>query len=168
VKRCLTGLQVVFVALTLVACENLVTDLPETDITQYILGNTVAFPKGTKAVDVYNTIAYLCPDNEYYNVNGRAEYWKDLVSPILTGDTNSNGTEDEGENLELITRELIVEQFSKVKHTHISNGDVHIHTVFLWASDIKERKIVFKWQRQTTNVWQNDVLLEDIVFTLSM
>jgi hypothetical protein len=148
-------------------CENLVTNLPETDTAQYISGNTVNFPKGTKAIDIYNTVVFLHNDSAYFGVDGKIEYWKDLTQPKLVGDENNNGIEDEGETHELITKELIIDKFTKIKHTHTeSGGDIHTHTVYLETDAKIVKELVFKWQRQTTNVWKNDVITEDkISFT---
>jgi len=45
-------------ALFLFSCDSDIVDmsLPKTDTMLYISGNTVTFPKGTKAIDVYNTV----------------------------------------------------------------------------------------------------------------
>jgi hypothetical protein len=42
--------------------------LPETEKTQYISGKTVTFPKGTTALQIYDTVKYLSPDNNILTV----------------------------------------------------------------------------------------------------
>jgi hypothetical protein len=139
----------VFVILTFSTCKNLVTDLPETDVTQYISGNAVVFPQGTKAIDAYNTIVSLYDDNEYHNVTNSS--WKYIKTTNVGGLTNQ-------------TWETV--SFSKIKHTHTkSDSGVNTHTVHLWASDSSVKEIVFKWQRQTTNIWENDIVEGDISFS---
>jgi hypothetical protein len=130
-------------------CENIITDLPETDVNQYISGNTVTFPRGTKAVDIYNTIVSLYNDNEYHDItNGNWKYIKT---------TNVNG---------LISQTWETVVFTKVKHTHISkDSEVNTHTVYLYSSETSIREIVFEWQRQTINIWKNNAIDGDIMFT---
>jgi hypothetical protein len=139
---------VIFAVLLFAGCENLVTDLPETDVNQYISGNTVAFPKGTKAIDVYNTVASLYNDNEYHDVtNGNWKYIKT---------TNANGLINQ-------TWESVI--FTKIKHTHTNReAAINTHTVYLYSSDTSVKEIIFEWQRQTTNVWKNDAIEGDITF----
>jgi hypothetical protein len=138
----LTGFAVIFM-LVFAGCENLVTDLPKTDTASYIVGNTVTFQKGTKAIDVYNTVVHLYPDNEYHIIdNGSWEYIK---------------TDNSKESV----------PFTKIKHTHTKrDSDINTHTVYL-SSDTSVKELVFEWQRQTTNVWRNDPIQGDITFTLS-
>jgi hypothetical protein len=140
----------IFAILILATCKNLVTDLPETDVTQYISGNSVTFPKGTNAIDIYNTVVYLYSDNEYHNITNGS--WKYIKTANTGGLTNQ-------------TWESVV--FSKVKHTYIkSDSGINTHIVYLWTSDTSIKEIVFQWQRQTTNTWQNKVIEGDITFTL--
>lgn len=145
-KRCF--LLGVIAIMAFVACENLVTDLPETDVTQYISGNVVTFPKGTKAIDIYNSIVSLYNGNEYHDVQNAS--WKYIKTTTSNGLTNQ-------------AWEPVV--FSKIKHTHIKSDEINTHTVYLWTNDSSVKEIVFKWQRQTTNIWQNDIIDGDIVFT---
>jgi hypothetical protein len=42
--------------------------LPETEKTQYISGNTVTFPKGTTALQIYDTVKFISPDNNILTV----------------------------------------------------------------------------------------------------
>jgi hypothetical protein len=129
-------------------CENIITDLPETDVSQYISGNTVTFPRGTKAIDIYNTVVYLYADNEYHAVtNGN---WKYIKTTTVNGLTNQ-------------TWESVA--FSKIKHNHTKSSDVNTHTVYLYTDDANEKTFIFKWQRQTINVWKNDIIEGDITFT---
>jgi len=132
------------------ACENLTTDLPKTDTNAYITGNIVTFPKGTKAIDIYNTVSTIFPDNEYHNiVNGEWKYIK---------------TEKDSDGL--ITQSWQSDVFTKIKHTHSKHeSGVNTHKVYLYTSKTNIRELVFEWQRQTTNVWKNDVTEGDITFT---
>jgi hypothetical protein len=146
----------------LCSCENLVTDLPTTNTSQFISGTTVVFPKGTKAIDIYNTVVSLCPDNEWYDVtNGSWKYVKSTTTtmtskgPVTTESYGSVG-------------------FSRIKRIHTSTDpEVNTHTIYLDSSypadypfshSTNIRDIVFKWQRQTTNVWQNDAIEGEITF----
>jgi hypothetical protein len=59
--------------------------------------------------------------------------------------------------------------FTRIKHVHTSiDPEINIHTVYLDSSDSNIKEIIFKWQRQTTNVWQNDVIEGEITFTFSI
>jgi hypothetical protein len=124
--------------------------LPITDTTKYISGKTAIFPKGTKAIDLYNSVVSLYNDNAYQDVQKAT--WKYIKT------TTSNG---------LTTQIWESVAFSKIKHTHIkSDSEVNTHTVYLLASDTSVKEIVFQWQRQTTNVWRNDTIEGDITFTV--
>ncbi|MDR3020361.1 MAG: hypothetical protein LBU66_05605 [Treponema sp.] len=41
---------------------------PPTDISDFVFGNTVIFPKAASAWDIYNVIYYLYPDGGYHDV----------------------------------------------------------------------------------------------------
>jgi len=131
-------------------CDNLTTDLPNTDTSIYITGNAVTFPKGTKAVDIYNTVLSIYPDNEYHDItNGEWKYIKT--------DKDKDG---------LVTQTWQSVTFTKIKHTHSKHeSGVNTHKVYLYTSDINIKEIIYEWQRQTTNVWKNDILEGDTTFT---
>jgi hypothetical protein len=134
----------------LCSCENLVTDLPTTTTDQFIdkSTGTVTFPKGTKAIDIYNTVVALYPDNEWYDVTSAS--WEYIETD------NSNG---------LVNQSWKSVAFIKIRHTHTSTDpEINVHTVYLYSSESNIKEIVFKWQRQTTNVWQNDAIEGVIVF----
>jgi hypothetical protein len=149
----------------LYSCENLVTDLPTTNTNQFIdkpKQGMITFPKGTKAIDIYNTVVALYPDNEWQDVtNGSWEYVKSTTT-IMTPDGPVT-TEAYG-NV----------SFSKIRHSHTSTDpEINIHTVYLdstypadypFSHSTNTREIIFKWQRQTTNIWQNDAIEGEITF----
>jgi hypothetical protein len=142
------GFFITIFVMAFAGCENLVTDLPQTDTTQYITGGTVTFPKGTRAVDVYNTVVYLYPDNEYHTVTNGS--WKYIKT------TNANGLTNQ-------TWESVA--FTKIKHAHTTKApDINTHAVYLYSSETNIKVLVFEWQRQTTNIWQNDAIQGDITF----
>jgi hypothetical protein len=136
----------------LCSCENLVTDLPTTTIDQFIdkpTSGTVTFPKDTKAIDIYNTVVSLYSDNEWHSVTSAS--WKYIKT------VNSNG---------LVNQSWEPVTFTKIRHTHtLTDPEINTHTVYLYSNDSNIKEIVFKWQRQTTNVWQNDAIEGDVVFT---
>ncbi|GHV91611.1 hypothetical protein AGMMS50268_21140 [Spirochaetia bacterium] len=145
-----------------ISCENLNTDLPETNVNTYISGNNVVFPKGTKAIDIYNTIVFLFPNpDQYYSVtNGKFSYTR---NPINNSTINESST-----GLAYITESRTI---NGIKHIYTVHGpEINEHIVYfdLPASTITltdtttptimpaDISIFFKWQRQTTNIWQND------------
>jgi hypothetical protein len=141
----------------LCSCENLVTDLPMTTVGQFIdkptLG-TVTFPKGTKAIDIYNTVASLYSDNEWHDVTSASWKYVESTTTMMT----SKGP--------VTTESYGSVNFSRIRYAHTSTDpEINIHTVYLSSDDSNTREIVFKWQRQTTNVWQNDAIEGVIVFT---
>jgi hypothetical protein len=141
---------VLVVVLSVFSCENPVADLHSTDTSKYINGNTVTFPKGTRTVDIYNTIVSLWTDNEYHDVTNGS--WK-----YIETSTGNDG---------LITQTWKPVSFTKIKHTHtFHENDVNTHTVYLYSDDRNIREIVFQWQRQTTNIWKNEPIQGDIAFT---
>ena len=98
-KKLLLTLSIVSL---LMACDSETVDmsLPETDISLYKSGNTVNFPKGTKALDVYNTVISIYSDNEYHDItNGEWKYIKT---------ENTDG---------LVNQTWEAVSFNKVKHT---------------------------------------------------
>jgi hypothetical protein len=137
------------IVLLFAGCENLVTDLPNTDTNKYISGNTVTFPRGTKAIDIYNTIAFLFPESEYRDVNGEWEYIK---------------TETDKDGLIIQTWQSV--SFTKIRHSHSTRDpEINTHTVYLFTNEASIREIIFEWQRQTTNIWKNKSTDGDIIFT---
>jgi hypothetical protein len=152
---------VVFVGLLIFSCDNDTVDfyLPKTDTSLYISGNIVTFPKGTKAIDVYNTAISIFEDNEYHDIsNGE---WKYINT------TNTNG---------LINQSWETVNFGKVKHTLIktkthpnNSGDVHTHSVFLYTNDSSIKEIVYQWEPFNGNTQKvelkNEAIEGDITFT---
>jgi len=131
------------------SCENLITDLPTTETADYISGNNVTFPKGTKAIDIYNTVVQIFPENnKYYEItNGN---WKHIKTITVDGLPQ--------QNWETVT-------FNKIRHTHSKHeSGVNTHTVYLYMDDTLTKQIIFEWQRQTTNVWKNEAIGGDISF----
>ena len=142
----------VFILLTvcfILSCEDLISDLPKTDVNNFISGNTVIFPKDTKAIDIYNTVVFLYPDTEMHNVTNAS--WK-RIKTITVDD--------------LPRQEWETVTFNKIRHTHSKHeSGVNTHTVYLYEDDVCTKEIVFEWQRQTTNIWKNEVIKGDITFT---
>ena len=129
-------------------CESIVTDLPETDTTKFISGNTVTFPKGTRAIDVYNTVISIYSDNDLHDVNGN---WQRIRTTTTDGLTNQ-------------TWQAV--SFNRIKHDYSKHeSGVNTHTVYLYNNDTLSKSIVYEWQRQTTNVWKNEAIEGDITFT---
>jgi hypothetical protein len=144
----IASIMVLPLFLIVFSCENPITNLPETDIHQYISGNIISFPKGTKAIDIYNTVKSLYPDNEYHDVIGNWKYIKTANSD------------------DLINQTWETVSFTKIKHTHITHeSGVNTHTVYLYSNDSSIKNIIFEWQRQTTNIWKNNILEGDVTFT---
>jgi hypothetical protein len=145
-KKIFTSIALAFLFFS---CDDLITDLPKTDTNKYINGNTVIFPKGTKSIDIYNTIVSIFPDNEYHEVTGEWKYIKT--------DTDNDG---------LITQTWQSVSFIRINHTHtIKSPEINTHTVRLYSSETSIKEIVFEWQRQTTNIWKNESIGGDITFT---
>jgi hypothetical protein len=144
----------------IMGCDNNIVDmsLPKTDTSLYISGNTVTFPKGTKALDVYNTVISIYLDNEYYDVtNGE---WKYINT------TNTDG---------LVNQSWETVNFGKVRHTltkhktHPNNsGEVHTHTVYLYSDDSIIKEIIYQWTPFNGNTQKvelkNDPIDGDITF----
>jgi hypothetical protein len=138
-----------FLAFVLFSCKNLVTDLPITETTNYIFGNTVTFPRGTKAIDIYNTVVSIYGDNEYNDITDGI--WKRIKITTVDGLPR--------QEWEMIT-------FNKIRHTHSKHeSGVNTYTVYLYEDNVCTKEIVFEWQRQTTNVWKNEVIEGDVTFT---
>jgi len=131
------------------SCENLVTDLPSTKTADYISGDTVVFPRGTKAIDVYNTVVSIfTAENEYHVITNGS--WKRIKTTTVDG---------------LPRQEWETVTFNKIKHTHsIREPEINTHTVYLYDNDLLTKEVVFEWQRQTTNVWKNESIEGDITF----
>jgi hypothetical protein len=166
------------IALLLVSCDNLETDLPTTDVNKYITGSNVNFPKGTKAIDIYNTIVYLYPTNasQYQTVtSGTLKYMRNPINNTKIGGTdNPTGIDENPYGAYNKIEET--RSFTDVKHTRASSDpEIHDYIVYLncprvtnitlsdaagTQADLSatEIKLMFRWQRQTTNVHKNDEL----------
>ncbi|ULQ60732.1 hypothetical protein K7I13_05530 [Brucepastera parasyntrophica] len=109
------------------------TDLPKTDYSKYISGNEVLFPHETEAIDIYNTIVYLFPEQniDHSVLNGKRHYVKTV-------------TDEYGLSLE--TLEEV--PFVSLRHIHTaSENDFNNHDVFLTSSDTTEIKYLAAEQR---------------------
>jgi len=145
------GVFVVILAVGLfLSCENLITALPETDTHSFVSdNNTVIFPRGTRAIDIYNTVVSVFQGGEYHDVTDGG--WQRIRTATVNG---------------LPVQEWETVAFNRIKHSHsVREPDVNTHTVYLYRDDTLTRRIVFQWQRQTTNVWQNEAIQGEIVFT---
>jgi hypothetical protein len=131
-------IAVLAAAFVFAACDNPTVDfsLPETDTSFFISGSTVTFPKGTKAIDVYNTVVFIYSDNEYHDItNGGWQY-------ITT--TNTNGLINQ--TWETVNFGRVRNSLAKYK-THPNNsGDVHTHSVFLYTDESNIKEIVYQWE----------------------
>ena len=154
-------LLTVFLLFFLFSCDHPSVDLslPDTDTSLFISGNIVTFPKGTNAIDIYNTIVFLYPDSEWHNVTGE---WKRI----------NTVTDKDG----LLTQAWQVIKFSKIRHTktevklHPNNsGLVYTHTVSLYRNDTSIRTIEYQWQTFNGNTQKtelkNPAIEGDIIFT---
>ena len=102
--------------------------LPETDTSLFISGDTVIFPKGTKTVDVYNTVNSIFFDNEWHDIsNGEWKYIKTIYTDGL------------------ITQTWEAVSFSKIKHTKKDYRGYIIYTVHLYTDDSNIKEISFDW-----------------------
>jgi len=136
------------VVLILISCENLTTDLPTTNTDNYISGDTVTFPRGTKAIDIYNTTVSIFTENEYHDITNGG--WKRIKTTVVD---------------DLPIQEWEIVNFNKIRHTHLKHeSGVNTHTVYLYLDDTLSKQIVFEWQRQTTNIWKNEAIEGDITF----
>jgi protoporphyrinogen oxidase len=127
-------MTICFVLFTLLcSCENLVTDLPTTTTEQFIDKPTpgiVTFPKGTKAIDIYNTVVALYPDNKWHKVTDGN--WNYVKSTTTTMTTNGPVTTEAYETV----------SFSQIRHIHTSTDpEINIHTVYLYSSDSNIRRL---------------------------
>jgi len=140
----------------LMACDNgtntVDMSLPDTDTNKYISGNAVTFTKGTKAIDVYNTVVSIFSDNEYHDISDGK--WKYIKA------TDTDGLKNQA--WETVN-------FSKVKHalttykTHPNNsGEVHTHTVFLYADDSNIKEIIYQWEPFNGNTQKTELKNEPI------
>jgi len=122
-------LYLFLVVFSIVSCnEPLDKNLPNTDTSQFISGNNVVFPRGTKAIDVYNTVSSMYFDNEYHDVSsGEWKYIKTI---------NADG---------LITQTWETVSFSKIKHTKRDYRGYIICTVYLYTNDSNIKEIAFNW-----------------------
>ena len=112
-----------------VACNEAIDiNLPQTDTDQFISGNSVLFPGGTKAVDVYNTVSFIFNDNEWHDItDGEWKY-------IKTTDTDG-----------LTTQAWETVTFFKIKHTSDESRGYIIYTVYLYTDDSNIKEITFNW-----------------------
>ena len=151
------------------ACEDLVTDLPNTNIGNYRYGsNEFKFPKGTATIDIYNCLM----DVNFLNNSDRTvsgSTYEITQEIILMGVKH---TEQKKRNINKI----------KISYTE-TEPQIHEYIITLYFDDgstdfyndidqsgIPEKdklhyycNLHFKWQRQTTNVWENDKILGELI-----
>ncbi len=155
------------------SCENLVTTLPETDISQYKTVTGFTFPAKTKIVDVYNCLTTIgITNNEVRDITGNAV----LRSSVILNDFH------EYTDTQTRTVKRISVTYSE------KEPEIHTYTITFYfdysgtlSSDFNYEKnktlpdnqkkmrnaeFIFKWQRQTTNMWQNDRIPYEITITV--
>jgi hypothetical protein len=157
------ALLLLIIAIVLISCDEYPeidpSDFPQTNIELYISGNNIEFDRNTKAIDVYNTVIYIFPDDEVWHDISNGE-WKRIMTDNTDGLTNQSW-------------ETIL--FYKVKHKretkpHYDNsGFTYTHTVSLYTSDSSIRDIIYEWKTFNGNKQKielkNDTINGDIKFT---
>jgi hypothetical protein len=135
--------------LMIIGCENLTTDLPKTNVPLYQVPGGYKFSKNTPSVDIYN-----CLINRGINF--------DKETPItgtyaITQSATLNGkpyTDTKTRNVLSVS----------IKHIKL-DPEINDHIVIFTFNDNSKLEIHFKWQRQTTNVWQNDKIEGELLIT---
>lgn len=120
------------------------TDIPETDYSKFFTDgeDKCTFPKGTKAVDIYNCLVYK-GITETESISGTYSF-------LLTEEESTDNTQN--------TTKTIA---SVEVRTETDNPEIHRYYVTFFFEnsdgneDITNIQFLYVWQRQTTNVWNN-------------
>ncbi|AEF85353.1 putative lipoprotein [Treponema primitia ZAS-2] len=136
--------------LMILGCESLVTDLPKTDIPLYQISGGYKFPENTPTIDIYNCLVG-------HGLNFGTEI-SATGTYAITRSSKLNG------NLYTDTKTRNVLSVS-IKHLEL-DPDINDHIAIFTFDDNSKLEIHFKWQRQTTNVWQNDKIEGKLTITL--
>ena len=168
------------ILMPVLSCENLTTSMPETDISRYVSGTTIKFPNGTKAVDIYNTVKHLYPQeniNHSLSTEGTFTFIRKTINnKFISGLENANGI-DETFNGTITQVPETHDEIIYVRHEYQKDDpEISEYTVCFGYDNISitiagdggssqstqitagEIKLIFKWQRQSTNIWKNDEL----------
>jgi hypothetical protein len=125
-KKLFLVISIVFI---LLSCNSEINnDLPTTDTSLFITSNMVLFPRGTKVVDIYNTVESLFSENEYHEITDGE--WKYIETTTTDGLINQ-------------TWESI--QFTKIKHTITETRGYLKYSVYLYTDEESIREISFNW-----------------------
>ena len=116
------------VSLLLSCDEPMDKKLPKTDTSLFITENTVTFPRGTKAVDIYNTVVSIFPDNEYHDITNGG--WKRIKTTTVDG---------------LPRQEWETISFLKIRHTKKEYRGYIVYAVYLYTDDSNIKEIAFDW-----------------------
>jgi hypothetical protein len=128
--------------LALIGCENLVTELPKTDVSLYQVSDGYKFPKNTPAIDIYNCL-----------VSQGLDFGTEI--PVTGTYTITQSATLNGK----VYTDKKTKDVSSVRLQYIKlEAEINEHTVFFTQDDNSKLECRFKWQRQTTNVWKNDKL----------
>jgi hypothetical protein len=142
---------ILFFCVSLVcACEHLYTILPETDIDSYRTDSGFSFPPGTSALDIYNCLSSV--ENKDITVTPEGYSCSLHVAGTLkhTVQATLNGVLQEPPSTD--TKDI-----QSVKLTYSEYApQIHESAVIVHFKDNTEYRLCYKWQRETTNVWQND------------
>ncbi|WP_062328670.1 hypothetical protein [Treponema endosymbiont of Eucomonympha sp.] len=127
------------------ACEHLNTALPETDYTLYYVGgDKFIFRKDTPAIDIYNCLVYAG-----YPVNSSPQPATGTFEHTEQATLNGKLLSD------TVSKDI---QFAKLTYSEYA-PQIHEYAVICYFDDDAvptKYRLCYKWQRETTNVWQND------------
>jgi hypothetical protein len=155
------------------SCENLNTDLPSTNIEKYHISGGFLFPKDTTTVDIYNCL--LSEDflnNSERNLSTGSRY-SITQNTVLNGTTVSNTHTRNIVKIKITYTEKSPEIHEYIMTLYFDDGKIDFYSDIPSNDRPKDQNgnftnvlnCVFKyiWQRQTTNVWQNDKILGELV-----
>jgi hypothetical protein len=148
------------------SCENLNTDLPLTDIEKYRISGGFSFPKDTTAVDIYNCLVsegflnnseknlltsslYTITQNAILNgINVSNTHTRNIAKIKITYTEKGNETHEY--IITLYFDDGSIDFYSDI--TQVTSPETHLNCVYSYI-----------WQRQTTNVWQNDKIFGELI-----
>ncbi|WP_041611227.1 hypothetical protein [Treponema primitia] len=162
------GLIAFFFFSIILSCENLNTDLPNTDILKYQTPTGFEFPVNTETVDIYNCLISAGLNNNSENIITAGSKYEITQSAVLNG---INTTDTKTRNIDKI--QITYEESGPQIHEYgiiliFDDGSTDFYSYLPQA----ENKLTlhchfyYKWQRQTTNVWKNDKTTGKLILNL--
>ena len=148
------------------ACEDLVMDLPNTNIGNYRYGsNEFKFPKGTATIDIYNCLMDVNFSNNSDRTVSGSTY--EITQEItLMGVKHTEQKKRNINKIKISYSETEPEIHEYILTLYFDDGSTDFYSNLTPQTKPETHLNCvynYTWQRQTTNVWKNDKILGELI-----